>query len=171
MLSAFRMQYRVITALVIREINTRYGRKNIGFLWIIGEPILFVAGVTIAWSAMAPALERGLPMPAIVLSGCVPLTMWRHCSGRAIKAFTSNGVLVFHRQITPFDIITARCLLEIAGVVLAPAVVVLGAFTMVDWLSPNYREILLWSSSVNNVEMIRAGMFGAGAHAHYDLIQ
>jgi len=45
-----------------------------------------------------------------------------------------------------------------------------GAFTMVDWLSPNYRQILLWSPSVNNVEMIRAGMFGAGAHAHYDLV-
>lgn len=230
MLSAFRMQYRVITALVIREINTRYGRENIGFLWIIGEPILFVAGVTIAWSAMRPALEHGLPMPAIVLSGYVPLTMWRHCLGRSVKAYESNGALMFHRQVTPFDIITARCFLEIIGVLMAAGVVLLGglavgamawpmdwglvylgllmqaafsyatallaasaseysdvversvsiigylsipfsgAFTMVDWLSPNYRQILLWSPSVNNVEMIRAGMFGAGAHAHYDLV-
>ena len=74
MLDAFRLQFRVMSALVLREINTRYGRENIGFFWIIGEPILFVAGVTVVWSAMRPALEHGLPMPAIVLSGYVPLT-------------------------------------------------------------------------------------------------
>ncbi len=230
MLNAFRMQWTVIAALVIREINTRYGRENIGFLWIIGEPILFVAGVTIAWSAMRPALEHGLPMPAIVLSGYVPLTMWRHCLGRSVKAYEANGSLMFHRQVTPFDIITARCFLEIVGVLLAAAIVfggcfvigaiawpadwglvylglfmqaafsyatgllvasaseysdiversvsVLsylsipfsGAFTMVDWLSPSYQYVLLWSPSVNNVEMIRAGMFGASAHAHYDMV-
>lgn len=228
MLNAFRMQSRVIEALIIREISTRYGRENIGFLWLIGEPILFVAGVTIVWSIMRPALEHGLPMAAIVLTGYVPLTMWRHCLGRAIKAYEANGALMFHRQVTPFDIITARCFLEIVGVVLAGAVVMAGgmlmsaiawpadwgliyvgllmqaafsyatalliasaseysdiaersvavlgylaipfsgAFTMVDWLSPNFQNVLLWSPSVNNVEMIREGMFGGGAHAHYD---
>ena len=230
MLTAFRLQLRVMKALVIREINTRYGRENIGFLWIIGEPILFVAGVTIAWSAMRPALEHGLPMPAIVLSGYVPLTMWRHCLGRSIKAYEANGALMFHRQVTPLDIITARCWLEIVGVIMAAAVVLVacvligvmewpldwglvylgllmqalfsyatgllmaslseysdvaeravgivgylaipfsGAFSMVDWLSPKFQNVLLWSPSVNNVEMIRAGMFGAAAHSHYDML-
>ena len=230
MLNAFRMQTRVMSALIIREIITRYGRENIGFLWIIGEPILFVAGVTIIWSAMRPALEHGLPMPAIVLTGYVPLTMWRHCLGRSVKAYEANGALMFHRQVTPLDIITARCFLEIVGVIMAAAVVMIGgmlvgaiawpvdwgliyagllfqagfgyatgllvasaseysdlversvsilsylaipfsgAFSMVDWLAPNFRAILLWSPSVNNVEMIRAGMFGASAHSHYDLV-
>ena len=139
MLYAFRLQSRVISALVLREISTRYGRENIGFLWIIGEPIMFVAGVTVVWSAMRPALEHGLPMPAIVLSGYVPLTMWRHCLGRSVKAFESNGALMFHRQITPLDIITARCFLEVVGVLMAAAIVFAGGMVVgaiawpVDW--------------------------------------
>ncbi|EHH67348.1 ABC-2 type transporter [Gluconobacter morbifer G707] len=44
-----------------------------------------------------------------------------------------------------------------------------GAFTMVDWIKPHYRWILLLSPSVNNVEMIREGQFGYRAHAHYDI--
>jgi len=31
----WRIQARVIGALMIRELNTRFGRDNIGFLWIM----------------------------------------------------------------------------------------------------------------------------------------
>ena len=117
------VQARVIWALVLREMTTRYGRENIGFLWIIGEPILFCGGVTIAWTIMRPSHEHGLPMTAIVITGYVPLTMWRHCISRAVKAYESNGSLLFHRQVTPLDIITARTILEVAGTIMAALVV------------------------------------------------
>lgn len=35
---AFAVQARVIRALVARELLTRYGRNNIGFLWVFVEP-------------------------------------------------------------------------------------------------------------------------------------
>jgi capsular polysaccharide transport system permease protein len=224
------LQLRVIKALIIREMHTRYGRENIGFLWVIGEPVLFCAGVTIAWSLMRGSHEHGLPMPAIVLSGYVPLTMWRHCLMRAVKAYEANGALLFHRQVTPLDIITARVALECIGSIMAGGLVLAGGmaigqmeapvnvgliylglayhigfcfacaliiaslsersdiiekcisiitylsipfsgtFTMVDWVPPGFRKFLLWSPSVHNVEMIRAGQFGAAAHAHYDVV-
>lgn len=34
------IQRRVIGALLMREIITRYGRNNIGFLWLFVEPLL-----------------------------------------------------------------------------------------------------------------------------------
>ena len=230
--SAFKamlVQGRVIWALLLREMTTRYGRENLGFLWIVGEPILFCGGVAIAWTAMRPAHEHGLPVTAIVITGYVPLTMWRHCIGRAVKAYESNGSLLFHRHVTPLDIITARCILEVAGTIMAGMIVSTvailvgfmsppvniglvyvgliyqgafcyasalliaslsemsdliekmvqvisylaipfsGAFTMVDWVPKNFQFILLWSPSVNNVEMIRGGQFGSSAHPIYDL--
>lgn len=121
------LQFKVIHALVLREIHTRYGRENLGFLWVIGEPIMFCAGVAILWTAIRPAKEHGLAMTAIVVTGYVPLTMWRHCLGRAIKAYEANGSLLFHRQVTPFDIITARSFLEIVGTLMAGLVVSVGA--------------------------------------------
>lgn len=124
---SFCLQYKVIHALVLREIHTRYGRENLGFLWVIGEPIMFCAGVAILWTAIRPAKEHGLAMTAIVVTGYVPLTMWRHCLGRAVKAYEANGSLLFHRQVTPFDIITARSFLEIIGTLMAGIVVSVGA--------------------------------------------
>ena len=124
---SLKMQFRVMLALVMREIHTRYGRENIGFLWVIGEPILFCGGVAIFWTAIRPAHEHGLPVTAIVVTGYVPLTMWRHSIQRALKAYESNGSLLFHRQVTPLDIITARVALEIAGTLMAGLLVTLGA--------------------------------------------
>jgi capsular polysaccharide transport system permease protein len=226
---AFGTQIRVIGALLMRELHTRYGRENLGFLWIIGEPILFCGGVAIMWTAIRPAHEHGLPMTAFVISGYVPLTMWRHCLMRGVKAFEANGSLLFHRQVSPLDLILARVILEVLGTIAAgllveggaimmgfmspPAdygllylgllyqivfclgtallVAVLseisevvekcvsvisyisipfsGAFTMVAWVPQNYRWILLWSPSVNNIEMIRGGQFGDSVHVYYNL--
>lgn len=130
-LSLFSLQFRVIGALMMRELHTRFGRHGLGFLWIIGEPILFCAGVAIVWSAIRPAHDHGLPTTAIVITGYVPLTMWRHCLGRAVMAFEANGSLLFHKQVTPFDIIISRVILEImgtlcAGILVSSVAIILG---------------------------------------------
>ena len=124
----FGLQTRVIAALLMREIRTRYGRENIGYLWVIGEPFLFCVGVAIMWTAIRPAHEHGVPVTAFVITGYVPLTMWRHCVGRSIKAFDANGSLLFHRQVTPLEIIGA----VIAGVVVSAGAILIGFMDMPD---------------------------------------
>ncbi len=137
------LQWRVILALMMREIHTRYGRENIGFLWVIGEPILFCAGVTIVWSAIRPAHEHGIPVPAFVVTGYIPLTMWRHCVGRAVKAFEANGSLLFHRHVSPLDIITARVILEVMGTIMA-GIIVAAATILVGAMDVPLRPDLLY---------------------------
>ena len=135
LLRLFRLQFTVIGALLMREIHTRYGRENIGHLWVIGEPMLFCVGVAIMWTAIRPAHEHGVPVTAFVITGYVPLTMWRHCVGRSIKSFEANGSLLFHRQVTPLDIILSRCLLEIVGALIA-GVVVSGGAMLIGYMDP-----------------------------------
>ena len=127
LLNSANLQIKVVKALILRELNTRFGRENIGFLWFIGEPILFCVGVTIVWTLIRDRHEHGVSTTAFVMTGYAPLTMWRHCVSRAMKAYESNGALMFHRQVTPLDIITARSILEIMGALCAGIVVVLGA--------------------------------------------
>ena len=126
----FGIQARVIGALIMRELHTRFGRENLGYMWIIGEPILFCAGVAVVWTAIRPAHDHGLPTTAIVITGYVPLTMWRHCLARSIRAFESNGSLLFHRLVTPLDILVARVILEIAGCLGAGFLVTVGAILL-----------------------------------------
>ena len=91
---------------------------------------MFCVGVAIMWSAIRPAHEHGVPVTAFVITGYVPLTMWRHCLSRGVKAFESNGSLLFHRQVTPLDIILARVVLEIYGALMTFVLVGGGAIAM-----------------------------------------
>ena len=44
------IQTRIIWALLLREMMTRFGRHNIGFLWLFVEPMMFTLGVTALWN-------------------------------------------------------------------------------------------------------------------------
>lgn len=84
---------------------------------------------------MRPSHENGLKMTAMVVTGYVPLTLWRHAMGRAIKAYAVNSSLLFHRLVTPLDIIIARTTLEVVGTVLAGSLV-LGGSIFLNYMDP-----------------------------------
>src|SRR5712671_6767884 len=106
---AWSVQKRVWGALLMREIQIRWGRRNLGFAWIIAEPLIFAFPVIIMWSYIRSPLERGLPMVALVWSGYLPLLMFRHTTGHAIYCVRHNAAMLYHRAVTPFDIIIGKC--------------------------------------------------------------
>ena len=169
--SDFRHQMHVVFALMMREIHTRYGRENIGFLWVLGEPIIFCGGVAILWTAIRPSHEHGLPMTAIVITGYVPLTMWRHCIAHSVKAFESNGSLLFHRQVTPLAIIWARAFLEIIGTIMAGIVVASGAVFFGFMKPPQYYGILYLGLAFQMVFCISSAMICASLSEMSHLVE
>lgn len=115
-LTRVQIQLNVISALVIRQLVATYGRGNLGFLWLIVEPIFLVTGVIVVWSLINPGGNKhGLSLATFVLSGYIPLTLWRHLSSVPRLMWVNSGLL-YHRRITVFDIIIARALTEIAAV-------------------------------------------------------
>lgn len=115
----WRIQIRVIGALMIRELATRFGRENIGFLWIMAEPLMFASGVALMWHFMKGAEEHGVGVVAFTVSGYIPLVLFRHAVGRSIVLFTANGSLMHHRQIKVLDFVLVRFLLEFLGHMMA----------------------------------------------------
>ena len=45
-----RIQGRVIWALTMREVITRFGREGLGAFWLIAEPSMFIVGVMVIFS-------------------------------------------------------------------------------------------------------------------------
>ncbi|MEM7701103.1 MAG: ABC transporter permease [Pseudomonadota bacterium] len=115
----FRVQVRVIQALTTRELMTRFGRQNIGFLWIMVEPLLFAGLVGLVWSFLRGPEAYGLSVLAFVVTGYVPLTFLRHSFGRSASIFVANSALLYHRQIKVFDFILVRVLIEAIGTMMA----------------------------------------------------
>lgn len=116
---SFAIQFRVIGALMMREIITRFGRKNIGFLWLFVEPLLMTLLITAIWKFLRADRFSTLNIVAFVISGYPLAMMWRNASNRAIGAISSNLSLLYHRNVRVLDTIFTRMLLEIAGATIA----------------------------------------------------
>lgn len=117
--AGWRIQRRVISALMMRELVTRFGRENIGFLWIMAEPLLFAVLVGAMWRVLKGPEEHGVSVVAFVATGYIPLTLFRHALGRSIRVFSVNGSLLYHRQIKILDFIFVRFIVEFIGAMMA----------------------------------------------------
>jgi ABC-2 type transport system permease protein/capsular polysaccharide transport system permease protein len=91
---AWRVERRVIWALVLREMMTRYGRHNIGFLWVFCEPMLFTLGVTALWTATRSFHGTNLPIVAFAITGYSSVLLWRNMPGRCIGALETKHTLL-----------------------------------------------------------------------------
>lgn len=129
------IQGRVIHALLMREILTRYGRHNIGFLWLFVEPMLFTTGVTTLWTLTKSVHGSNLPIVAFALTGYSSVLLWRNMPARCIGAIEPNLSLMYHRNVRVIDIFLARLLLEAGGATIS--FVTLGMFYIyIGWLEP-----------------------------------
>lgn len=113
------IQRRVIGALLIRELSTRFGRENIGFLWVMAEPLLFATLVGVMWRLIRGPSEHGINIVAFVATGYIPLTTFRNAVNRSVGLFTANSSLMYHRQIKITDFIFVRVLIEMIGGMMA----------------------------------------------------
>lgn len=124
------IQKRVVGALMLRELTTRFGRENIGFLWIMVEPLLFALLVGLVWRFMKGPIEFGVDIVAFVVTGYIPLVLFRSVISRSISSFTANSGLMYHRQVKVIDLMLVRFLIELIGHMMAylTVAILLGVF-------------------------------------------
>jgi len=114
-LHSFEIQRRVTGALILREIITRYGRHNIGFLWLFIEPMIFTVGVATLWSLIRSHAHKDFPIFAFATTGYSSILLWRNIVNRCAGAIAPNISLMHHRNVREIDIYVSRIILEIAG--------------------------------------------------------
>ncbi|MBX9708359.1 MAG: ABC transporter permease [Caulobacteraceae bacterium] len=115
--------FRIIGALLMREMTTRFGREGLGFLWVVGEPLLFCLGVLVMWTLIKPEYEHGVRLGPLVMTGYMSLLVFRHMISFSAGALSANAGLLYHRKIGIMHIFLARNLMEFAGGTLAFVIV------------------------------------------------
>jgi capsular polysaccharide transport system permease protein len=116
-------QLQVVYALLLREMKTRFGANQLGYLWAILEPALWIgmfAGFYRIFGRLAPP---GMSVIAFLTTGIVPFSLFRDTTHRCMVAIEANKGLLFYPQVRPLDLVIARAVLEAAT-----HVVVMGLF-------------------------------------------
>lgn len=137
------IQKRVVGALLMREILTRYGRHNIGFMWLFAEPMIFTLGVTVLWNLTNHHSADGISITAFVLTGYSMILLWRNMPGRCVGAIGPNASLLFHRQVKPMDVYLSRLMLEALGATISFVILSL-LFISLDLVKPPHDILVVF---------------------------
>lgn len=113
-LRALATQIRVLNALILRETKTRYGNHKIGFLWALIEPTVSVAVFVTLFSAIRSGDPSGMPLVPFMLVGFVGFALFRSPWSQMQGAIGASRTLLSFPQVTTFDVILARGVLECA---------------------------------------------------------
>jgi capsular polysaccharide transport system permease protein len=140
-LQCLAIQRRVLYALMMREIITRFGRENLGVLWLVAEPMIFTLGVATLWSTAGLTHSSSIPIVAFAVTGYSSVLMWRNSASHSSMAIDANKALLYHRSVMGIDVILTRIVLEIAGATSSFTVLSL-VFTAIG-LMPAPNDLLL----------------------------
>lgn len=136
------IQRRVVGALLMREVITRFGRENIGVLWLIGEPMVFTLGVAALWTAAGMNHGSSIPIVAFAITGYSSVLLWRNTVGRCNSGIQSNLNLLYHRNVRVIDVFVTRIVIEMSGAT-ASFVVLAVFFTLLEWIDPPDDPLLV----------------------------
>ena len=139
--AAFRAQWNVIVALMLREAISRFKHQRLGYLWAIFDPLTQIAIWFVIFTALHAPKQIADMAPAVFLAtGIVPFFFFSDISGYVSKAVGSNRALLRFPMVKQLDAILARFLLECSTMVIM-AVMVFGIILTLnsaafpeDWL-------------------------------------
>jgi capsular polysaccharide transport system permease protein len=131
-LSGWEIQWRVVDALVYRELRTRVSEVKGGFLGVLLQPL----GLLAIWLAFLSAinLNRGgsLNIVLFLSSGIIVFSIFSHISNRSIHAMEANEALLFYRPVKPIDTVIARTICETCLYFSCLLVILVGTWSFLD---------------------------------------
>ncbi|MBO1081342.1 ABC transporter permease [Roseomonas haemaphysalidis] len=123
---ALSAQLGVLHALVLREMQLRFGQSKVGYLWLVAEPMMLGFGVSLIHWMTDRGLPNNIPVFLFYALGYAPFYMFRGILTRNAGAITHSMPLLYHRSVKLHDLTMARTLLEAAACSVVIGLLVVG---------------------------------------------
>ncbi|GCA52256.1 polysialic acid transport protein KpsM [Sinorhizobium sp. KGO-5] len=134
-----RTYLRVVAAMIVREMSTRFGRKPGGYVWALLEPIGYISMMTTIFGAMARVPALGTSFVLFFATGYLGYQLYQAKVSYLSSAVKANKSLFSYPNVAPIDPITARFILQtattaiVAGIVFASIFLALKNVPQLNW--------------------------------------
>jgi capsular polysaccharide transport system permease protein len=103
---------RVVLALMLREMSTRYGRTPGGYVWALLEPLGGVLILAIGFSLLVRSPPLGTSFMLFYATGLMPFDLFRKVSMTTAKSLRFSRQLLAYPAVSWIDTLLARFLLN-----------------------------------------------------------
>lgn len=147
--------WRVVFALMMREMATTYGKSYFGYLWAVLDPIGGIAVLSIAFSLAFSNPALGESFPLFYATGYLPFVFYNIMQQRLNGAIRENKQLLFYPRVTYVDAILSRFILTLITQLLVVMIVFTSIINFFDvQVRMDYLLVL--------VSMLIAALLGLG---------
>lgn len=156
---------RIVTAMMLREMGSRFGRSSGGYLWAFAEPLggILLLSVVFALATRSPPLGDSYML--FYATGIIPFSMFNTMSRGVSQAVRSNRGLLNYPVVTLLDAVIAKVVLTmltllVVGTVLFSVIILYdGLYVRLD-LGAVALGVVMASSFGIGVGMVNCVLFG-----------
>jgi capsular polysaccharide transport system permease protein len=149
--SALLVFTRVVYAIIMREVRTRFGHGNLGYVRALLEPVLFMGGFVVIWLVLGRASPIAVPVEMFFLCSLFPFSAFIRTWEYTSSSIRANSGLLLFPIVRPLDFFIARMILEGASqifVFVILATIFQGLFGEVRHLPADPLSVLLAAVSI-----------------------
>lgn len=123
---------RTITALILREMESTYGRSPGGYVWAVLQPVGMIVLLSLAFSLLVRTPALGTSFMFFYATGYLPFDMYASLSGKITSALIYSRPLLAYPRVTWIDTIIARLVLNSLTLITVFAIVITGIMLLAD---------------------------------------
>ncbi len=113
LIDALVVQRRVLGALVLRDMRTRFGRSFMGYVIIVGWPLTHLLGLMSLYLVTRRVAPVGASVPIFLATGVLPYILCLYPARMIMVSLSANLPLLQFPVVKATDVVLARGILEI----------------------------------------------------------
>ncbi|MFG1383393.1 ABC transporter permease [Xanthobacter versatilis] len=118
--TASAMHARVVGAVIMRDLQTRFGAGYFGFLLGIMIPLAHLTIAIVITTVLGRPAPIGTDGPVFLMTGVLPFILWLYCHRQIMQTIAQNRSLLYFPSVDIFDLFAARIIVEIiSGTIVA----------------------------------------------------
>lgn len=137
------VQARVVRALILRDMQTRFGRSFFGYIVIVGWPLSHLLGIVSAYLLARRVAPIGTSTVVFLATGILPYILCLYPGRQIMTCVVQNHPLLYFPIVKVTDVILARGILEILTAFWVTAIFILILFICgVDIVPLHYQDAI-----------------------------
>jgi capsular polysaccharide transport system permease protein len=118
--------FRTVSALMLREMSTRYGRSPGGYAWALLEPVGAIIVMAVGFGLMFHAPALGSDFLLFYATGYMPFALYQSIANATARSLSFSKPLLAYPAVTWMDSVLARFILNTLTGLLVTVIVLWG---------------------------------------------
>ncbi|MFG1416975.1 ABC transporter permease [Xanthobacter sp. V0B-10] len=121
--TASAMHARAVGAVIMRDLQTRFGAGYLGFLLGLIMPLGHLTIAMTVMSVLGRSAPVGPSIPLFAMTGILPFIVWLYTHRQIMTTLAQNRPLLYFPGVDLFDLFSARIILEVSSATLVVVIV------------------------------------------------